>query len=157
MSTNSYSYDDILAFRRDVEVRFPALSDNGRFEIPYGSHFWTFYRENKAALKQARVFVYKSKGQWIAEAKPIDDPENQKRAQLVKALEKWQPLLDRYPEATEIQESVMSNGVHQYLLCPKGSGYPVGSAVPFLLVEHLLKDCGYVLVSRRDVLKRRRA
>ena len=150
-------YDDLLLLRSELETRYPHLTGNGRYIIPRDdSEFWEIYRANKEAMRQARCYVFKDAGNWVLEAKPLYNPEEKKRAELAKVLERWQPVLDQYPHATEIEESIMRNGVSQYLLCPKGSGYTVGSALPFRLVEHLLKDRGYVLVTRAEILSRRR-
>ena len=143
------SYEDALEFRHSVEQCIPDLKDNGKYVIPCGNEFWTFYHENKAALRHARLFVFKSGSDWVLDAKPLYDPEDRKKEQLEKELERWRPhLKDCCVGFLQMQvlERVLSNGVKRYLLwCPKCQK-AVSSALPYAVAEHLLTDVGLELV-----------
>lgn len=145
------SYDDILSYRRSVVAAFPEL-DKGIVELPPGHPFWKVYSEQKDFLKQARIFVYKPDDVFVAEAKPMHDPEAKKRRELNAALEKWTPrFVGHCGAAFEdmlIREKRMKNGNSFYnLQCPR-CGQTLTSALPFVLVEHLLKDEKLSLVTR---------
>ena len=144
------SYQDVVDFRRDVESRFPDLSENGRWAKP-SQKFWDFRNNHKAALKHAKIVVYPddASGNWIAEAKPLYDPEIQKREKLREALEKWQGHLKGHCglefEDMQIEEHTMPHGVKQLsLFCP-ACEFGASSALPYILAEHLLKNVGLEL------------
>lgn len=145
------SYDDILSYRRAVVTAFPEL-DEGIVELPPGHRFWKVYAEQKDALKQARIFVYKPGDSFVAEAKPLHDPEAKTRRELNAAIEKWQSHFtghcgQSFSEML-IRERRMKNGNSFYnIQCPR-CGQTLTSAIPFVLVEHLLKDENLELVTR---------
>lgn len=147
------SYEDALAFRRAIEQLIPTLRDNGKYVIPRGNVFWTFYHAHKAELRHARLFVFKEGSDWVLAANPLYDPEDREKKLLSQDFEKWRAALVGccVPFARmQIDEHVKKNGVKWYrLLCPVCKDWRSGG-LPFRLVASLLKDGGLELVVRSD-------
>ena len=149
------SYEDAVEFWRAIEQCIPDLHDNGKYVISRGNEFWKFYHENKDALRQARLYVFKEGSDWIIEAKPLYDPDARRKEALEKVLQRWRRHLKGCCVGfleMQIFEKVQSNGVTRYLLyCPQCKS-ACSSALPYMLVEHFLKHIGLELVMRADNL-----
>ena len=139
------SYEDAVAFRRAIEECIPSLQDNGKYRIPRGRDFWTFYHDNKDALRQARLFVFKDGNDWILDAKPLDDPDARKKEALEELLQRWRPHLRGCCVGfleMQVFEKVQRNGIKRYLLwCPTCQS-ACSSALPYGVAEHLFTDIG---------------
>jgi len=150
------SYADALEFRRAIEQLIPTLRGNGKYVIPRGNEFWTFYHAHKEELRHARLFVFKDQGEWVLDAKHLYDPDAQKKEALEEQLQRWRPHLKGCCVGfleMKVLERVQSNGVKRYLLfCPECRS-TVSSALPHAVAEHLLTDMGLELVmcQRRGV------
>lgn len=75
---NLTALDTARQFRQQMETWYPDLKDNGHLDIPQNSQkFWRFYREHKTALREARLFVFRTKtGDWVLKAHPFDCPKS---------------------------------------------------------------------------------
>lgn len=115
-------YQDAVEFRRAIEQCIPPLRDNGRCVIPHGSEFWTFYHNNRDALHQAHLFVFKQEGCCVGFLQML------------------------------VFEKVQRNCVKRDLLwCPKCQS-ACSSALPYAVAEHLTTDIGLELVTRVESL-----
>lgn len=149
------SYADALEFRRAIEQLIPTLRGDGRYVIPRGNEFWNFYHAHKEELRHARLFVFKDGSEWVLGAKPLYDPNARKKELLQERLQQWKPHLKGCCVGfieMQIFEKVQRNGVKRYLLwCPKCQK-AISSALPYSVVEHLLKDIGLELLTEAENL-----
>lgn len=147
-------FTDVFVFRESVFQLYPALKSNGSFvvsDIADPTRFWNFYREKKPTLRLAKIFVRKEpRCGWICYATELYNPAQELR-------EKWS---DRrlgccvdFPEML-LSERVLKNGARRYeLRCPTCDDITT-SALPHLLVKHLIATDGlevYTAVSSLEV------